>query len=109
MNDSELTDPDSGVDLKTKVVQESEELRAAAGAKARQFAKSVERQAGEVSDAATDKADQLRKAAETGWEEAKVRVQDLFQEGDAYVRENPGKSVVTALGVGFVLGLLFRR
>jgi ElaB/YqjD/DUF883 family membrane-anchored ribosome-binding protein len=32
-----------------------------------------------------------------------------MQEGEVYVRENPGKSVATALGVGFVLGLLFRR
>ena len=30
-------------------------------------------------------------------------------DGKQYVRENPTKAVFTALGVGFVLGLIFRR
>jgi ElaB/YqjD/DUF883 family membrane-anchored ribosome-binding protein len=33
----------------------------------------------------------------------------LQEEGEAYVRENPLRGVATALGVGFILGLLFRR
>ena len=69
----------------------------------------MERKTDQVSEIASERADQLRQAAETGWEEAKVKVQDCMQEGEVYVRENPGKSVATALGVGFVLGLLFRR
>ena len=34
-----------------------------------------------------------------------------LDEADAeqYVRENPTKAVVTALGIGFVLGMIFRR
>jgi ElaB/YqjD/DUF883 family membrane-anchored ribosome-binding protein len=33
----------------------------------------------------------------------------LQDDGEQYVRENPTKAVFTALGVGFVLGLIFRR
>jgi ElaB/YqjD/DUF883 family membrane-anchored ribosome-binding protein len=34
----------------------------------------------------------------------------MFQENaNQYVRENPTKTVFTALGIGFVLGLIFRR
>lgn len=98
-------DPESGVDLKAQAVQNAEEMRSAVSSHANQFGDAVERQTNVASEAA----DQLREAAETGWEEAKVKMQDLLQEGEAYVREHPGKSVATALGVGFVLGLLFRR
>lgn len=109
MNDSEVMDPDSGADLKSQAVQAAEELRSAVTSRASQFGDAVERQAREVPEVAAQKAEELREAAETGWEEAKVKLQDMLQEGEAYVRENPGKSVATALGVGFVLGLLFRR
>ena len=33
---------------------------------------------------------------------------DLAADVNAYVRENPGKSVLIAAGAGFVLGLLLR-
>lgn len=109
MNESHLGDPGNGVDLKSQAVQAAEELRSAAAAKSSQFGEAVERKASQVSEMANDRTEQLRHAAETGWEETKVKVQDLMQEGEAYVREHPGKSVATAVGVGFVLGLLFRR
>ena len=104
-----VVDPGNGVDLKSQAVQAAEELRSAAASRASQLGERVERVASDVSADASERAEQLRQAAETGWEEAKVKMQDFMQEGEAYVRENPGKSVATALGVGFVLGLLFRR
>jgi ElaB/YqjD/DUF883 family membrane-anchored ribosome-binding protein len=43
------------------------------------------------------------------WDDARDHVR-TFQEGaDKYVRKNPTKAVFTALGIGFVLGLIFRR
>ncbi len=42
-------------------------------------------------------------------DEAKQRVRTLRQDGEAYVRKNPMKAVFTALGVGFVLGLVFKH
>ena len=109
MSESYVVDPEKGVDLKSQAVQTAEELRSAAASRASQFGEAVEGKTGQVTEGASERADQLRQAAETGWEEAKVKVQDLMQEGEGYVRENPGNSVATALGVGFVLGLLFRR
>ena len=50
----------------------------------------------------TDKADKAL-------DEAKRRVRTLREDGEDYVRENPMKAVFTALGVGFVLGLIFRH
>jgi len=43
------------------------------------------------------------------WDDALHRVRN-FQDGSKqYVRRNPTKAVFTALGVGLVLGLIFRR
>ena len=52
---------------------------------------------------------EYRDKAEQAWDDAKDRVQTFRQDADHYVRENPTKAVFTALGIGFVLGLIFRR
>jgi len=43
------------------------------------------------------------------FDEAKERVRTLREDGEDYVRKNPMKAVFTALGVGFVLGLICKR
>jgi ElaB/YqjD/DUF883 family membrane-anchored ribosome-binding protein len=47
--------------------------------------------------------------AEEVWDDALHRVRSFQDDTKEYVRENPTKAVFTALGVGFVLGLIFRR
>jgi ElaB/YqjD/DUF883 family membrane-anchored ribosome-binding protein len=42
-------------------------------------------------------------------DEAKERVRTLRQDGEDYVRKNPMKAAFTALGVGFVLGLIYKH
>ena len=58
---------------------------------------------GEVADNVKARAGALRdRIAETDWADVQTGVKN-------YVRDNPGKSVAIALGVGFALGLLLRR
>jgi ElaB/YqjD/DUF883 family membrane-anchored ribosome-binding protein len=47
--------------------------------------------------------------ATTVFGEAKERVRTLREDGEDYVRKNPTKAVFTALGVGFVLGLIYKH
>jgi ElaB/YqjD/DUF883 family membrane-anchored ribosome-binding protein len=47
--------------------------------------------------------------AQEVWDDALHRVRSFQDDSKEYVRENPTKAVFTALGVGFVLGLIFRR
>jgi ElaB/YqjD/DUF883 family membrane-anchored ribosome-binding protein len=47
--------------------------------------------------------------AERVWDDTVDQVRSFQDEGKQYVRENPTKAVFVALGVGFVLGLIFRR
>jgi ElaB/YqjD/DUF883 family membrane-anchored ribosome-binding protein len=42
-------------------------------------------------------------------DDALHRVRSFQDDSKQYVRENPTKAVFTALGAGFVLGLIFRR
>jgi len=43
------------------------------------------------------------------FDEAKQRARTLREDGKDYVRKNPMKTVLTALGVGFVLGLVYKH
>jgi ElaB/YqjD/DUF883 family membrane-anchored ribosome-binding protein len=63
----------------------------------------------DLKSAATSIAGDYRDKATQAWDDAKVRVRTLQEDGEDYVRENPMKAVATALGIGFVLGLIFRR
>jgi ElaB/YqjD/DUF883 family membrane-anchored ribosome-binding protein len=47
--------------------------------------------------------------ASTVFDEAKDRVRTLREDGEDYVRKNPTKAVFTALGVGFVLALIYKH
>lgn len=52
--------------------------------------------------------EELKTAAEQALKEAKVKFDALLKEGQAYIKQNPGKAVVAALGVGIVLGMVFK-
>ena len=67
------------------------------------------RAAEDLKSAASSMAGDYAGKATQVWEDARVRVRTLQEDGEDYVRENPMKAVCTALGIGFVLGLIFRR
>ena len=71
----------------TRARKAAEDLRSAAGATAEEY----------------------QGRAEGIWDDALHRVRSFQDDSKEYVRENPTKAVFTALGVGFVLGLIFRR
>ena len=99
-DDAMTTDPateklDSG---KSHARQAAEDLKSAAEAKAAQLRAAAEAKAAE-----------LRQRAEQKYDEVRSRADKMRHEGEDYVRENPSRAVLIALGVGFVLGLIFRR
>ena len=67
------------------------------------FGGRVKEKMGEVADGVKSRAGALRdKIRDTDWDEVTEKATD-------YVRQNPGKSLAIALGVGFALGFLLRR
>jgi ElaB/YqjD/DUF883 family membrane-anchored ribosome-binding protein len=63
----------------------------------------------DLGSAADAMVEEYRGRAETVWDDARRRVRSFQDDSEQYVRENPTKAVFTALGVGFVLGMIFRR
>ena len=81
------------------VEQKIDATREAMGDKAGRMRERV----GEVAENVKARAGALRdRIADTDWEDVQTGVKN-------YVRDNPGKSVAVALGVGFLLGMLLRR
>ena len=63
----------------------------------------------DVKTAARETADKYRGKAEQALGDAQKRVQSFQKEIEQEVREKPTKAVFTLLGIGFLLGLIFRR
>src|SRR6266852_6109969 len=87
----------------------TEDLRDAAGEIAAAYRGKAEQvwhdARGKVEEAWTG----ARGKAEQAIGDARTRARTFQDDAEEYVRENPTKAIFTALGVGFVLGLIFRR
>ena len=81
------------------------DLKEAAGAKIENIRQVAGQKADEFRGAAQSKVQELRGAAEKATSQAK----SWQAEGEAYVRDNPTKAVLVALGVGLLLGFLLRK
>ncbi len=90
--------PDQGADVPAQAQEEADK-----------GVKHVRKAADEFKSAATAVADDYRGRAEEAWNDARYRVRSFQEDSEQYVRENPTKAVFSALGIGFVLGLIFRR
>jgi ElaB/YqjD/DUF883 family membrane-anchored ribosome-binding protein len=69
----------------------------------------IEKAAEDLRSAAGATVDEYRVRGKEVWDDALHRARSLQDDTKQYVRENPTKAVFTALAVGFVLGLIFRR
>jgi ElaB/YqjD/DUF883 family membrane-anchored ribosome-binding protein len=63
----------------------------------------------DLRSAAGAMADEYRERGKEVLDDALHRVRSFQDDSKQYVRQNPTRAVLTALGVGFVLGLIFRR
>ena len=77
--------------------------------KAEQGAKHARKAAEDLRSSAGAMANEYRGRLEEIRDDAFDRIRSFQDDGKQYVRENPTKAVFTALAVGFVLGLIFRR
>ena len=76
---------------------------------AKRAAAHAHKAAEDLRSAAGATVDEYRARGKEVWDDALHRVRSFQDDSKQYVRENPTKAVFTALGVGFVLGLIFRR
>jgi ElaB/YqjD/DUF883 family membrane-anchored ribosome-binding protein len=113
-------DPADGFAHSPSVSQAANDLRVAAGEKAREFVQTAEVKAAELKDkaaesvqhfkeTAAERAQQFKASASDQWHESRVRAREIQLTAEDYIRENPTKCVLSALGVGFLIGLIVRR
>lgn len=63
----------------------------------------------DLSAAANVKYQEIRSQAKDTAEDYRNRAKSFQGDSESYIRENPLRAVGIAIGVGFVLGVLFRR
>lgn len=85
------------------------QAREFAASKVNQIRKVAGVQATQIRNYAAEKAAIVRQKAGEGWDETRDKARELHRSGEEYVKANPTKSVLIALGVGMVLGCLIRR
>ena len=76
--------------------------------KAGQATSKVKEKAGQVSTVAKERYGVAAERARLGYDKARKDLDNLTQDVNEYVRDNPGKAVLIAAGIGFLIGLLFR-
>ena len=98
---------------KASALKAAEELRAAATQKAAEFRSAAEARAHQFRDTAEQKATDIKEKAgefaDHTFSEARLRYDDLRAEAEKFAREKPLQALLTAFGVGFIVGTILRR
>jgi ElaB/YqjD/DUF883 family membrane-anchored ribosome-binding protein len=87
----------------------ADDLRGAAEAIAGEYRDKAEQVWNDARGKAEKAWTDARGRAEDAWGDARTRARTFQDDAEQYVRENPTRAIFTALGVGFVLGLIFKR
>lgn len=95
--------------LKDRAVESAQHFRETAAERATQFKAAASEKATAFKAAATDKASQLKDTANEQWQDTRVKAKELHVTAEDYIRQNPTKCVLSALGAGFLIGLIVRR
>ena len=106
----ENRDPQEAAEsAKDHVKSAADDFKSAATAKAEEIRRAAEKKAEELRQAAQNKAREFSGVAGSAWTDARSKAKTWQTEGETYVRENPTKAILVALGLGFVVGLMFRK
>ena len=85
------------------------EVARGAGERYQKVAEEMRREAERATQAAREKVDSAVKGIRAGYGKVSKNVGSVTEDVADYVRDNPGRSLLIAAGVGFLIGLLFRR
>lgn len=110
----------AATDLRTAASEKAKELVHTAETKAsalkeravesaQQFRDVAAEKAAALKSAASEKAVHLKETATEQWQETRVKAKEIHITAEDYIRQNPTKCVVSALGLGFLIGLIVRR
>jgi len=95
--------------LKEAAAQKANQLRDFAGEKAQGLKTAATEKIGAIREGAEETAIQFKGVADEQWQDTRVKARELHASMEDYVRANPTKAVLTAAGIGLLLGLISRR
>lgn len=95
--------------LKSKAIESAQQFRDVATEKAQALKATATEKATQFRQVAEDRATHLRTVADEQWHQTRDKAKDLHGTAEEYIRENPTKCVLGALGIGFLIGLISRR
>jgi len=95
--------------LKERAIESAQHLREVACEKVGQLKATAAEKAGEIKQTATDRAHRLQESAAEQWRDTRVMTKEFHVTAEDYIRQNPTKCVVGALGLGVLIGLIVRR
>jgi ElaB/YqjD/DUF883 family membrane-anchored ribosome-binding protein len=97
---------ETGID---KAIDKTKSGLESARDKMREVSDSVKQQAGRAGEIARERYDAAAQTLRSGYDRASKDLDKLSKDVSAYVRDNPGRSVLAAAAAGFIIGLLVRR
>lgn len=100
---------EKAIALKEAAAQKATQLRDFAGEKASELKSAAAGKLEAIREGAGESAENFREVASEQWQDTRIKARELHVSMEDYVRENPTKAVLAAVGAGFVLGLLIRR
>lgn len=95
--------------IKDKAVETASALKASATEKADHLKSVASEKAQQYKSVATEKSQQAKETAQKQWNETRVKAKEIQVTAEDYIRQNPTKSVLYALGAGFLIGLISRN
>ncbi|MBK1790216.1 DUF883 family protein [Persicirhabdus sediminis] len=85
------------------------ELKASAAERAAHLKAIAEERSQHARAVAAERTAQLKQVSNEKIQQSRVKARECHASTEEYIRQHPTKSVLTALGVGFVVGLLIRK
>ena len=95
--------------VKDRAVETAQALKATATEKAEHYKAVATEKADHYKTVATEKANQAKQQAQQQWDDTRVKAKEIHVTAEDYIRQNPTKAVLGALGVGFLIGLITRN
>jgi ElaB/YqjD/DUF883 family membrane-anchored ribosome-binding protein len=95
--------------LKERAIESAQHFREVATEKATTLKQSAAEQAEVLRIAAAERAQRLQDSAAEQWRDTRVKGKEIQVTAEDYIRQNPTKCVIGALGMGILIGLIVRR
>lgn len=95
--------------IKDRAIESAQQFRDTAAERATHLKAAATEKATAFKSAAADKAQHFKETASEQWDDTRVKAKEFQVTAEDYIRQNPTKCVLSALGAGFLVGLILRR